>query len=69
MAKLVSKSRLNEFEMISGLSVAIDSYDQNTGILYIKVTKSDFQVYLLLHRSEFRNLVQQYRKLVEGENG
>jgi len=62
MAKLFSKSRLEPYEWVTGLIVAVDEVTSD-GRVDIKITNDRFQIILHLHRSEFEKLIQQYRKL------
>ena len=59
MAKLFTKSRLEPYEWVEGLIVAVDDVTED-GFVHVKVTSDKFQIILHMHESEFRKLFEQY---------
>jgi len=61
MAKLVVKTGVEDFSIVYDLMVFVDDIIGN--FVFIKITKSDFQHILVLHKRDFEKMFEIYEEL------
>jgi len=67
MAKLIVKTGVEPFTIVTDLIVCIDDVTSDT--VYIKITKPDFQHILKLSKYEFKRLFKQYKYMQKVKGG
>jgi len=63
MARLVVKTGVEPFTRIEGIDVFID--DVKDGVVYIKISKSNFQQILEMSERDFELLMKEYKRFKE----